>query len=351
MKFAFVVSEIYPDLYVDTLNKDFKSIVFSSQMRSGPISLFTDLNSDFLIIKNNEFSTKLWEEKYEYCGLSDYNYYISISHKTIMWNNITFSKSDIAVSASNIDWSVYDYVICVDACVSPLITSIHPNVVWAYYVSEGGMPEALNSRIKPYDGYSVFLNQRFRRDDYFDDPNSAHEIDFPYHLMSTSSMRKLLGDSSFANKSGVFVEKDSRSYLFDEQIKTLEKFGPVRLSGGNIEYVLKNIAASKYFLRLGDKSIWGNASIEAAACETLLISSERGYRNRIFCFSNNSVGGIEYSLNQFDEAVNKIENFESNNSLYLKSLLMQSTAINEVCFNRPISKLLDKKNKLFSFPS
>ena len=52
MKIAFVKQEVYQDLYVcPTSEKDPAKILFSSQMRVGPIGLMAELDADFYIVK------------------------------------------------------------------------------------------------------------------------------------------------------------------------------------------------------------------------------------------------------------------------------------------------------------
>jgi hypothetical protein len=214
-------------------------------MRSGPISLFTEYETDFFIIKDDDGMNNLtWKEKIAFCRQGSIEDYIQLSKNTRFYNNEEISNVRFSISANEINWEEYEIVICLDACVSDTVTKKFSNVTWCYYISEGCMPEAKNSRIKALDGYDYFLNQRFRFDlDYIRDPNLEHEVDFPYHLNSPKSMRKLLGKESFSNKSGIFVDKDTRPLLSSEQVNALEKFGPVRFTGGTIDVVLRELAA------------------------------------------------------------------------------------------------------------
>lgn len=342
MKIAFVKSIYYPDLYQYRNTGNVSDVIFSSSMRSGPISLFTEYETDFFIIKDDDGMNNLtWKEKIAFCRQGSIEDYIQLSKNTRFYNNEEISNVRFSISANEINWEEYEIVICLDACVSDTVTKKFSNVTWCYYISEGCMPEAKNSRIKALDGYDYFLNQRFRFDlDYIRDPNLEHEVDFPYHLNSPKSMRKLLGKESFSNKSGIFVDKDTRPLLSSEQVNALEKFGPVRFTGGTIDVVLRELAASKYYLRLGDKPIWGNASIEAAACEALQINSPRGFNNRIFCLPDNTTSQVEFSDLQFKEAVNILEKFESEPDSYIKVNAELSNLCHEICFIKPISRII-----------
>jgi len=206
------------------------------------------------------------------------------------------------------------------------------------------MPEAKVSRERPLPGYRYFLNQRFRLDfDYFKSPNKPHEIDFPYTLCSPVSISKILTKTNVNLKQGIFVDKDSRNFLDKDKLHLLEKYGPVRYTGGSIDAVLKDIERSKYFLRLGNRGIWGNATIEVAACETLLINSPRGLANNIFSFAENTTKQIDFNDAQFAEALSLIELFESDDDLYMSTIAKTSNICHEICYLRPISKLFQKK--------
>jgi hypothetical protein len=343
MKIALVKSEYYSDLYRFHRSDRPDKTIFSSLMRSGPVALLVEHGADFIVIKADRFSNDvIWREKIEYCGQGNLAHYLEVSRRECLIDGVRVSNASSAVSADCVDWGKYDIVVCIDACIGKEVTVKHSRVRWAYYISEGCMPEAARSRKRPVEGYDIFLNQRFRTaDDYAIDPNLAHEIDFPYHLNSPAVMRKLIGDRFFDSKDGIFVDKDSRQYLTDEHVQQLQQFGTVRFTGGTIDVVLTELAMSKYYLRLGDKPIWGNASIEAAACEAVQITSERGYRNRIFCFPENSVGEIKFNQKQFDQAILRIHALESSSVKYRSVLERQNSVCTELCYLSPMRNLID----------
>ena len=344
-KIALVKSEVYRDLYTDSSNISWRNTILSSVMRTGPAALFTEFDTRFIIIKQDEYATDIWKQKICDCkhGL-ELDYYDFANKPLVVRNQL--SQSDVAISASEIDWQSYDIVIAMDACVSSSITSRFPHALWCYYISEGCMSEYKRSRIRPLEGYQVFLNQRFRHEsDYINDPNCCHEIDFPYHLMSYQTISMLLANSSShgsIERNGIFIDKDTRSLLTDYHRSKLEEIAPLVEAGGQIQALLSSMFASKYYLRLGDRAVWGNASIEAVSSGLLFISSSRGYRNRIFGGVPTIVTGIAFSDDQFDDALLKLTYFEHNEDHYREAVLADRRICSRVCLELPMQQLLSK---------
>lgn len=341
-KIAFCKSELYEDLYIDSRTYSWRALVASSNMRSGPIGLFERFHTHFFIIKDDSCHSDLWKQKITDCGFGDEAKYLAISQKK---HDVIsgLSQADVAVSAKDIDWSCFDIVIAIDACISSSVTSQYPQVLWAYYVSEGCMTERISSRLQPVAGYDIYLNQRFRLEgDMAADPNKYHEIDFPYHLMNSLSIDRFFRDGSAVYRNGVFIDKDSRHLLRDSHRVKLEKYGPICEAGGTITDLLREIRSCKYFLRLGDRQVWGNASIEAVACGCLLISSTRGYANRIFGGHRSWVAGIGFNDEQFDDALNKMDFFEANPAAYNAALASDKSICDRYCYELPLTTLITR---------
>lgn len=344
-KVALVKSEVYRDLYTDTSNMSWRKTLFSSAMRTGPAGLFTEFDTRFAIIKQDEYATDIWKQKISDCKQGLESDYYNFANKPLDARN-QVSQSDMAVSASEIDWHSYDIIIAIDACVSSSVTSRFPHALWCYYISEGCMSEYKESRVRPLEGYQVFLNQRFRHEnDYINEPNRHHEIDFPYHLMNYQTLSRLLSHSSSngsIERRGIFIDKDSRSLLTDYHRRKLEAIAPLVEAGGQIQTLLSSMFASKYYLRLGDRAVWGNASIEAVSSGLLFISSSRGYRNRIFGGVPTIVSGIGFSDDQFEDALLKLTYFEENDNHYQQTILADQRICSRICLEQPIQELLSQ---------
>jgi hypothetical protein len=102
----------------------------------------------------------------------------------------------------------------------------------------------------------------------------------------------------------------------------------------------------KYFLRLGCRAVWGNASIEAVACGMLIVSSTRGYRNRIFGGPPTMVTGIDFTDEQFDDAIIKLTRLEEDSALFNQALLADQRICSRICFAEPMNRLLALRNQL-----
>ena len=183
--------------------------------------------------------------------------------------------------------------------------------------------------------YDLFLNERFRKIRLFP-KNAKHEIDFPYFIQYSGCFHDLLSlEENSIQRKGIFVESHTAAQFTEEQISILKTFGPVGKTEGTVRNIVQGLIQSKYFVRLGGRSLWGNAMIEAIAAGCLAIGNPDEYKH-VSLFTRAT------SVNSFDALVNRIQFFENHPASYRKELEKQRKLLDYLCFNRPLTELIDK---------
>ena len=69
------------------------------------------------------------------------------------------NQAVLSVDEKNVKWEEFDIVVSIDIAVSKKITDAYPQVVWAYFITEGCMRSYKTSIEYPIDGYDLFLTQ------------------------------------------------------------------------------------------------------------------------------------------------------------------------------------------------
>jgi hypothetical protein len=167
-----------------------------------------------------------------------------------------------------------------------------------------------------------------------------HEIDFPYYLQYYGCFNNILEEEILdIQREGIFIEFNWRNVLTNQQKDILTKFGNLRCPKG-IKNILIDLAKSKYFIiGEGTRGLWGNGMIEAIASGCLLIGNPLYVKHK-------SLFTPETIVYSFDELINKLEFFESNEKIYQRELKRQRKLLNYICFNRPLQDLFIKAKKV-----
>ncbi len=323
-KIALVKQDVYQDLYCCSPNSSVQEIILSSFQRSGFVGLFTKFNADFLIVKaEQDLECNIWQQKHFDCHQESIEFYLSLQEKHSLYSQ----------SVNEIDWNLYDIVISIDIAIPSRITKQFPHILWCYCIGEPCMRAYQESKLKPIDGYNLFLNQQFRHLSFV---NSLpkHEIEFPYYLQYYGCYKNILNlDIKDSEKEGLFIEFNWRKILTEKQKKDLSNFGSIRCPKG-IKNILLELAKSKYFLiGEGTRGLWGNGMIEAIASGCLLIGNPLYVKHKSL-FTSATV------VYNFDQLLQKLAFFENNNNAYHQELEKQRKILDYVCFNRPMNDLL-----------
>jgi len=333
-----VKQTVYQDLYCCSSDSTPQEIVFSSLKRTGPVGLFTRMKADFAILETvSDSECQIWKQKAINCKQMPLEFYKKIESAPYLdgERGHKYGQKHFSVTLDSIDWDHYDIVISYDISIPKRITQHHPNVVWCYYISEPCMPAYKSSQKKLIEGYDLFLNERFRKIRLFPRP-ANHEIDFPYFIQYSGCFHDLLFlKEDLSQRKGIFLESHTSAQITENQVSMLTKFGPVRRTEGTVQNIIQGLILSKYFARMGGRSLWGNAMIEAIAAGCLAIGNPDEYKH-VSLFTPAT------SVKSFEALVKRIQHFENHPSKYLKELYKQRKLLDHLCFYRPLSELLDK---------
>ncbi|MCD8013369.1 MAG: hypothetical protein LUG99_09365 [Lachnospiraceae bacterium] len=277
MKIAFVKQDCYQDLYVASNDASVEEILFSSQGRVGPIGLFTLLNTDFYIVKE--------EKKHRECRFWERT---AITRKAIKndraLKNCTldcipgqeFKKPGsnkpngfYAVDLKTIDWGKYNIVICVNCAIPTYMTRKYPGTLWAYMI--GAANFAMD---KVYFGYDVSLNQeicgRYNK--------TTGVLDFPYTFVGDKCLEKIV--ASYLKRpplnEGIYGEINTTT---ERPVIRIPQFEPISDATGQPIKVHKQLIRdnlcemydAKYYLKVGGRITRGNGAIEAISCGTVVL--------------------------------------------------------------------------------
>lgn len=183
LRVALVKQSTYCDLYSEPSATSISQLILSSWHRTGPLGLFTEFNTTFLIVHPEADSEcRVWEEKKDY------------------WKNNPVRERDdrfrheaqkkVAVWSHEVDWSQFDLVIAIENAVPSRITLVYPSVLWATLLEHHKMRPYMSYLSRPPVGYDAFLNLR-----YGPNPQSffrrAHVVDWPYNFTRPGALKQM----------------------------------------------------------------------------------------------------------------------------------------------------------------
>lgn len=333
LRVALVKQEIYPGLY-NTLDQDLRSLLRSSFKHSGPVALFRDCRTEFIILHHeDDTECQVWREKVLDCRHGGFETYLSVPQTRL--RDAQAPTTQLAKSASGIDWDRFDLVVSIDVSIPTRIVTAHPQVTWAYYISEPCMSAYKVSQERPLFGYDLFFNQRMYEPRFLGWPYSSKSMDFPYNLQYSGVFEPLVPGSESAerSRSGVFVEAHSFRAFTDQELARLDAFGPVRTVLPSTMDIMQALFQSKYFVRLGGRHLFGNQIIEAVACRCLVVGNPAEFANNIL-FTRRT------SISRFDGLVQRLEFFENHPSAYADERSKQAKLLDYFGYYKPMTNLL-----------
>ncbi len=346
-KICLVKQAVYKDLYNCPAGQSAKDIFQSSNMRSGPIGLLTQFDCDFRIVKvDPAIECQIWKQKVDYCKHGDTADFLALeSREFAQLDGAKRRHSDFMTAVDAVDWGAYDMVISYDIAVPARVCKIFPSILWAYYITEGCMPEFRESLVRPVEGYRASFNHHFRDDRDLSLPlygvlSKSHSLEFPYFLQYFGCFAELLNIAApDGERSGCILDSRAKNILSDEQYGRLERFGPVRKVSGHISNIATDLLRSKYYIRFGNKPVMGNSSIEAIAGGALFIGSAHGIKNRSLIPRENCVRTQEFGNEQFDEVITMLEGLETNEETMTRQRETQRRLLDRLCYQRPLEHL------------
>jgi len=326
LKIALVKQNSCYDLYTQS-GPDVRSILESSNMRTGAIGLWQAFDCSFKIVLDSP-------EKECQLGQRLWNKYVQ------GWS---YKRSLSPESPDDIDWSLYDIVISVDVAIPSRIVRKFPKVMWCYYIIELGPSRIPNiCRGGPLFGYNVFLNQRLSKTELSAKSSEALSmfntrraiLDFPYYILSSKTIQELYSKSAIGKRDGIMLSHYSYSVISESEEAVLSEFGELYGNYATIGDIHKLELKSKYFVVHPQcKGMAGVALIEAISAGCLVIAPRR----LIFAFSE--LISHSYNYKTFTEMIEILRFFESDSSAYDRERKVQSSKIDKWCYTNPINNI------------
>ncbi|MHB1529473.1 MAG: hypothetical protein ACYCXT_08625 [Acidiferrobacteraceae bacterium] len=335
---ALVKQEVYQDLYVCSENdKDPANILFSSMGRVGPIGLFTTLNADFYIVKEEgtrecQIYRKVLPHMAEHLRMLKTTTLNTLPGQSFKIPGSDKSNGTYAVSCRDVDWGKYDIVISMNVSLPTQLVRCYPNTLFCYMIGEANLA---TKRVK--FGYDVCLNQEARGKV----ATRTGVIDFPYTFVGTDCLEKIihkhLGDAS--SRRGIYVEinsSDERPVVnAPPSFSGLSSLGhPINLHKQLISANLVEIYHSKYFVKLGGRKLRGNSVIESISLGTPVLMDPNDVIHRELLPKEAWVVTPE-------DAYRTIEYLDKNNDAYDQLLMKERDLLKKYVYQAPLDSLLN----------
>lgn len=336
LKIALVKQEVYQDLYVCSHEEhDPARILFSSQGRVGPIGLMAELGADFYIVKEEpERETQIYRKVIPhiapYLHLLKTQTLDKIPGQEFKQPGSSHANGEFAVSCYDIDWGKYDIVISINVSLPTHLVLSYPNTLFGYMIGEANMATR-----KARFGYDITLNQMARG------IVATHcgVVDFPYTFVAGNTLERIMKGALNrpSQKKGIFMEINSTKERPVTQVPA--HFKPLQDKGFQIilhrQRIAENLTCiydSKYFVKMGGRSIRGNSVAEAISLGSLAIMN----RNEVI---HKELIIDECNVKSMDEAVSLIDKIERNPELYRKLLDKQRAVVDRYFFEAPLQSL------------
>jgi hypothetical protein len=316
------------DLYTRT-GPDVRTIVESSNWRSGPIGLWEALDCDLRIVRDSptpecQFGKSLWAKYVE------------------GWDLLPDEAQTEA--AEDVDWSAYDVVISVDIAVPTAVVLRHPDVLWCYTVIEVHATGRYDRRIlgHPRFGYNVLFNHYLAKAPIGETSRAVASmrrerraiLDFPYYVQSSRSVQLLYPELTASARSGITFTQHSRSALTPVQRGAVARLGPLRNDYSTCADLLQTLATSKYLVYHPDvEGRAGNAVIEAVSAGALVLAPPK----KLIGYPELLLGGPDFD--DFDGLLDVLQRLEADPALYVQERERQACRVDSWCYEMPVRNL------------
>jgi hypothetical protein len=289
----------------------------------GPVGLFTDHNTKFVISKS-------------YNG-SKINFKSALKNLNLLNSNILKFQKKNCIDINKINFNNYDLAISFENTISQTITKKYKKVLWfRLYEDHKNHSYKKDILFKPknFDG---ILNQTlgftpyslFRR---------LHSIDFSYTFGNSSFLVKT--KEKKVKNIDIICEVNQtklvKEYLnkFKKNNTNTKKIYALNEKLSHKKYISK-LSKGKFFLAINTKTPrWGNSLIEAAICQNLII----GNRN---CFWNSQLIIKQLHCTNIEKAIYLINMLKKDKKLYKIYLKKQNYILNYLNYLRPLKQIID----------
>tara|TARA_A100001015_G_scaffold319905_2_gene444409 strand:- start:619 stop:1710 length:1092 start_codon:yes stop_codon:yes gene_type:complete len=311
LNILFIKPKNYLNLY-QSCGANFKDIIFSSLYRFGPVGLFTEFKTNFII--------------------SNFDYKVNYLENNNIRKKILLSQKKKAHNLKKINFDNYDLVILFEDIIDHSSITKYKKTLWAIMYEDHSnemYKKSIYSKPKKYD---IILNQTLGFTPYsiF---RQIHWIDFSYTL----------GNSNFNNKCNlklkknidIIVEVNQKKYI-KKKISNLKEYKKLILDESyTFHKYLRKLMRGSFFLAIDcNLPRWGNSLIEAALCQNLIIANKNH-------FWNSQIVLEELNVNNLNKALKIISRLKNDKKLYKRLLLKQNKLLDYLNFTRPMYQIRD----------
>lgn len=325
LRVALVKQSTYCDLYTDPTAQSAAELLASSIHRTGPIGLFVNFITEFIIVHPEpDPECKVWEEKlaYETAG----------SERAERFPRIRSQQEAGAVRAAEVDWSQFDCVIAIENAVPAAVTKKHPSVVWCTLLEHHRMALYKSYLRSPPVGYDAFLNLR-----YGPNPRSAlrkpHSIDFPYGLNSVGGLRTIYSDVPKVERQVMLEDHQDFVQLAPLLVKKQLRWKQGGEIAGSLHGYHERLASSQILLApRSNRPLGGLAALDAAALDCLIIGRRADLWNPYIILPELDISNLRLAVDLAAELVVDRPRYDA-------LLAQQSARLNWFGWVRPLSQL------------
>jgi hypothetical protein len=294
----------------------------------GPIGLFTAFQTTYFIVRHeNDPECTIWKQKFP-------------SGVMPGWRMALKEELDQqAVPAADVDWGQFDLVIAVENAVPARIAKRFPRTLWATIIEHHRMPAFRMYMDAPPDGYDLFLNQH-----YGPTPRAffrkRHVIEWPLSFSPAQAIAKLTG-TSISKRRSLMLEKHQPPAAFTscDLFSGFEIIPPHRETYEMSDYLACLSVSQFYLCPLFMTPRWGNALVEAAAADCIVVGDRR-------LFWNPSMIAPELHATSVREAAMHVRRLSNNAAAYETALNAQRRRVEWYAFHRPLLQMLDSARRL-----
>jgi len=324
LKVAVIKPNFYFDLYnVNNNSSSIQKIIYSSPYRLGPAGLFYDLKSDFFLSNTKPTGSLIKKIK-------------NRLHKSKGSRIIYKLQKKNSRNINNINFNIYDLIICYEGAVTDDIVNKYRKPIWALTLedhSHRNYKKFLFFRPKPYDLF-INLTQGFTLYSLF---KIIHSIDFSYTFGSANLLKKL----GIKNKKNIDIAIEIQQPSFVEKELSNHKYYKIyKLNGSlNLKNYLKILSKSRYFFcPIFTTPRWGNSIIEAALSQCLVIGNRLSYWNSLLIHDDLHCENLEDGLKILDM-------IKKNKSKYYFYLNQQNKKLNKINYLFPMNQIFEYAKK------
>jgi len=309
-------------------------------MRCPPIGLAEEYGADFIIVKDTDeppcnSNKNCLDRRFT----DSMKFAKEGKNPGLPFLDETYHKDtaidSVAYAADVIEWSKYNIVMCVNACIPARITLQYPNIMWCYWIGENNAHLVMNK----LDSYDLVLNQDVFRNDL-----PFFSIGFPYTYIGPNTIETIVKQHFkliIIVKRGIFMEINNtqerpvRLVPQEFHLISTETGQPIIKHSQNILENAKNLIESKYYIKLLGRRIRGNGILECISAGTLILANEN-------LVEFNDLLLPECKIQSYTDAIVKIKFFDANPLAYNAAIQAQRDLLNEKYFRAPYDALIEK---------